>query len=137
MQSTRLQLALRTFGWAAVGFLVTSGAVIALGTNFDAGNYEVGLTALALALIAAAVAGVIAALQSLKFPVDTAAGKALAQFVQMVVAGLGTLVLADLTKAAAVSFIGATVKLLVASAIGALQAYLVNLPAPPPQPTTK
>lgn len=134
MQTTRFQLALRTFGWAAVGFLVTSGAVIALGANFDAGNYEVGLTALALALIMAVVAGVVAVLTSLKFPVTTAAGKALAQFIQMEVAGLGVLVLADLSKAAVIVFFGAFVKLTIASAIGALQAYLVNLPAPPPQP---
>jgi hypothetical protein len=134
MQTTRLQLALRTFGWAAVGFLVTSGAVVALGTNFDAGNYEVGMTALALSLVAAVVAGVIAALQSLKFPATTAIGKAAAQFVQMVVAGLGVLVLADLTDAAVVAFVGAIAKLVVASLIGALQAYLVNLPRPPEQP---
>jgi hypothetical protein len=44
----------------------------------------------------------------------------------MVIAGLATLAIADLTGAAAIAFVGAVGKLLVASAIGAVQAYLVN-----------
>ena len=127
---SKLRLLLRTFGWAAVGFLVTSGAVVALGASFESGNYNEGLTQGALALIAAAIAGVIAALGALRFS-DSPAGRALNQFVQMVAAGLAVLGVADLTGAAGVAFLGATLKLVVASGIGALQAYLVNLPAPP------
>jgi len=123
---TKTAILLRTFGWAAVGFLVTSGAVVAFGVEFEAGNYSEGVTALALALIAAILSGVIAALQAMRFSTDTAGGKALNQFVQMVIAGLATLAIADLTGAAAIAFVGAVGKLLVASAIGAVQAYLVN-----------
>jgi hypothetical protein len=125
---TKSQLLLRTFGWAAVGFLVTNGMVVALGASFEAGNYDWKPTA--LSVIAAILAGIIAVLQSLKFSATTPMGKALNQFVQMFVAGLLTLAVADLTTAAAVAFAGAVGKLAIAALIGAVQAYLVNLPAP-------
>ncbi len=131
---TRPQLLLRTFGWAAVGFLVTNGTVLALGEAFEVGDYRTGVVQLTLAVIAAVLAGVVAVLQSLKFSTDTAQGKAASQFVQMLLAGAVTLGLADLTEAAAVAFGAAALKLVIASAIGALQAFLVNQPAPPPQP---
>lgn len=131
---TRGQLALRTFGWAAVGFLLTNGVVVAFSEAIDVGNYGTGVKALVLSAIAAVIAGVLAVLQSLKFSVDTAAGKALSQFIQMVLAGAATLVVADLTTAAAVAFGQAALKLIVAAFLGAVQAYLVNLPRPPAQP---
>lgn len=138
---SKATLYLRTFGWAAVGFLVTSGALSALNTSIDAGKYSEGLSALTLSVIAALLAGVLALLQSLKFSQTTAAGKAASQFVQMFIAGWVTLGVADLTSDAAVAFGGGLSKLAIASALGALQAYLVNrtaevktsTPAPPPQ----
>ncbi len=131
---TRGQLALRTFGWAAVGFLLTNGVVLAFSDAVNEGTYKTGVVALVLSAIAAAIAGGIAVLQSLKFPVDTAWGKAASQFVQMILAGAATLVVADLTAAAAVAFGTALVRLVVSAFLGAVQAYLVNLPKPPPDP---
>lgn len=131
---TRGQLFLRTFGWAAVGFLLTNGVVVAITDAIDVGDYATGVRALVLSAIAAAIAAVIAALQSMKWPVDTAWGKAVSQFCQMIVGGAATLVVSDLTTAAAVAFGAAAFKLVVASLLGAVQAYLVNLPRPPVQP---
>ena len=131
---SRRELLLRTFGWAAVGFLLTNGAVLAFGEAVEAGEYGTGLTQLTLSGIAALLAGVFAVLQSLKFSTDTAGGKALNQFLQMVLAGGVTLGIAELTGAAALVFAVQAVKLVIAAAIGALQAFLVNLPQPPPQP---
>jgi len=41
---TRSTLLLRTFGWAAVGFLVTNGALLALGDAFEVGDYRTGVS---------------------------------------------------------------------------------------------
>ena len=134
---TRQQLALRTFGWAAVGFLLTNGVVLALGDAIDDGQYATGVKTLTLSGIAAVIAGIIAVLQSLRFPADTAFGKAASQFVQMLLAGTATLVVADLTEAAAIAFGTALLRLVVAAVLGGVQAYLVNMPRPtPPPPAT-
>lgn len=123
---TRTKLLFRTFAWAAVGFLVTGGALAAFSENLDFGS-------LALALIAAVVSGVIAVLQSLKFTADTPMGRALSQLVQMLVAGLGTLLVADWGWEEVGDLPQAIGKLVIASVVGALQAYYMNVP-PPPEP---
>jgi hypothetical protein len=126
----RASLLLRTFGWAAVGFLVTNGALLALSDAIDAGDYSTGVTALALSGIAAVLAGVLAALNVLRFgesPLERAAN----QGVQMLIAGFGVLGITELTSEAVGNFGTALVKLVIASAIGALQAYLVNRASEP------
>lgn len=123
---TKGQLLVRTFAWAAAGFLLTSGALTAFANTVGTSDYGTGVKALVIAGVSAALAGVIAVLQSWKWRADTALGRAESQFGQMMVAGLGTLGLADLTGAAAVAFGQATVKLVVASLIGSVTAYYVN-----------
>lgn len=123
---TRGKLLLRTFAWAAVGFLVTGGALTAFSESLDFGS-------LGLALIAAAVAGVIAALQSLRFSTDTALGRGLNQFAQMLVAGLLTLGVAEYGWEEVGDLPAAAVKLVIASLVGGLQAYFMNQP-PPAEP---
>lgn len=127
----RASLFLRTLGWGAVGFLLANGVVLTLlDAVQDGGDLVVSFKQLAIASIAALAAGLIAALGLLRFG-ETPGGRALAQFTQMLAAGLATLAVADLTTAAAVTWVVASGRMLLSAAIGALQAYLVNRQAQP------
>jgi len=91
-----LARALRTFAAGMVGVL---GSVLIL---VNSGDYRAGAVVLGLGVATAALAGLIAGLMALKesLTADTPAGKALATFLQMIVAGLGAVVFnsaADLT----------------------------------------
>ena len=123
---TRTKVYFRTFAWAAVGFLVTGGALAVFSETLDFGS-------LALALIAALITGVIAVLQSLRYATDTPQGRAFSQFIQMVIAGLSTLLVADWGWDEVADLPVAIGKLILASIVGALQAYYMNQP-PPPEP---
>ena len=127
MLMTRWTLYLRTFAWAAVGFFATDGVFTAIMDALEIGDWSTGVKRLTLASIAALATGVIAVIQSLRYSTDTSLGKAINQFLQMLLAGLATLAVADLTGAAVVAFGTAFWKLIVAALIGAAQAYFVNL----------
>lgn len=123
---TRGKLLFRTFAWAAVGFLVTGGALAAFGETLD-------FDGLVAPTIAAILTGFIAVLQSLRYATDTPLGRAISQFLQMVIAGLITLAAATWGFDTIDDLGSAIGKLAIASFIGGLQAYYMNVP-PPPEP---
>lgn len=91
-----LARALRTFAAGMVGVL---GSVLIL---VNSGDYKAGAVVLGLGAATAALAGLLAGLAALNdsLTASTPAGKALATFIQMIVAGLGAVVFnsaADLT----------------------------------------
>lgn len=126
-------LFLRTWAWAALGFLLANGVVLALLDAADTGAYATGVKQLVLAGIAAAVTGVIAAVGLLRFG-ESPLMKALNQVVQMAVAYLATLAVADLTDAVVVAWLAGLGRFVVSALISGLQTYMVNLYAQRPQP---
>ena len=118
-----LAKALRTFAALMVAPLTAAAAV-----NWFGGEWQLGATRLTLAVIAAALAGLIAALTALKEQTNatTPVGKAFATFLQGTVAGLATVVVADLTLEAGVQAASLVVSVLVSSALGALGSLALN-----------
>ena len=118
-----LAKALRTFAALMVAPLTAAAAV-----NWFGGEWQLGATRLTLAVIAAALAGLIAALTALKEQTNatTPVGKAFATFLQGTVAGLATVVVADLTLEAGVQFASLVGSVLVSSALGALGSLALN-----------
>lgn len=115
-----LARALRTFAAAAVGVLVP---VVAA---FQAGDYKTGGTVLTLGLATAALAAVLSAAGAAAGLVaDSPIGKALATFLQFVVAGLGTVVFN--TFADVVAFPRLALPIVVAALAAAAQTFFQNL----------
>lgn len=112
----------RSFLFALAPALTAAAAV-----NWFGGEAKLGAVRLTLAVVAAAVTGVIAYFTALTPVNPTSAGpKALAHFLQMAVAGLGTVGLADATGAAAIQFANQIGGIFLAAAIGALSVFAVN-----------
>lgn len=123
----------RTFLGALAPTLLAASAI-----NWFGGEAALGATKLTLAVVASLVAAVIAALVALT-PANptTALQKGIAHALQMLVAGLGTVVLADLSGAAAVDFGRQVMGIVIAAAFGGFTAFSVNFsedlpPGPPP-----
>lgn len=119
-------------------FALAPALVAAASVNWFGGDAKLGAVKLTLAVIAAAVTGVIAFLMALT-PANptTSWAKAAAHFLQMAVAGLSTVGIADLSGAAAVVFAQQIGSIALSAALGALSVFAVNYaedapPGPPP-----
>jgi hypothetical protein len=112
--------AVRTFNVAIGPVLV---AVAVLVTRDGVRNVDVAdLVPVALGVIAAAIAGASAyILAASDHAAQTKVGRAVYQFLQVFGAGLGTLVVVDLTGTAAVDFVFAAATFAVLGAVSALQ----------------
>ena len=110
----------RTFAASMVGVL--GGVVVAA----QASDYHAGLVVLTIGTVAAIVAGGVSALQSAAdiLVADTPLKKGLATFLQFVAAGLGTVLVADLTDVA--SLPKQLLPLLVAAVIAGAQSFFQN-----------
>lgn len=117
-----LAKALRTFA-----ALMVAPLALAAGTNWVGGDAKLGATRLTLAVIAAALGGVLAYLTALtpKNP-TTPAGKAVATFLQGTVAGLATAGVADLTATTGAEFAHLVGAVLISSVLAALGSLAVN-----------
>lgn len=132
-KSTPLAKALRTFAALMVAPLAAAAA-----TNWFGGDAKLGATRLTLAVIAAALGGLLAALTALtpQSP-TTPIGKAIATFLQGTVAGLATVGVADLTATAGVEFAHVVGAVLVSAVLAAVGSFALNsaedqVPSPPP-----
>lgn len=114
--------ALRTFAALMVGPLA-----LAAGTNWFGGEAALGANRLTLAVIAAALGGLLAALTALT-PSNptTPVAKAVATFLQGTVAGMATVGVADLTMESGIQFANLVGAVLISSALAALSSLAIN-----------
>lgn len=132
-KDTPIAKAVRSFMLALAPTLVAASAI-----NWFGGEAKLGAVKLTLAVVAAAVVGVIAYLVALtpRNP-TTALQKGITHALQMLVAGLGTVALAEATGAAAIEFVHQIAGIVVAALLGGLASFSQNLsedlaPGPPP-----
>lgn len=112
--------AVRTFN-VAVGPVLVAVAVLVTKNGIE-GIRLLDLAPVALGVIAAAIAGASAyILAASDHAAQTKVGRAIYQFLQVFGAGLGTLVVVDLTGAAAVDFLFAAATFAVLGVVSALQ----------------
>lgn len=109
-------------------FLASMAAVLASVVAVDwTVDYRTGLTVLGLGVITSLVAGVIAyGTAYTQLAATTVWGKALNTFWQFVVAGLGTVVVADLTGDAIRDFGVAVLRVVIGGAVSALATAALN-----------
>lgn len=134
-KTSPLAKALRTFA-----ALMVAPLALAAGTNWFGGDAKLGASRLTLAVIAAALGGLLAALTALT-PQNptTPLSKAVATFLQGTVAGMATVAVADITSSAGVEFLHVAGAVVISAALAAIGSFAVNsaedqTPAPVPPP---
>lgn len=120
----------RTVAWGAVGVVAVTSLVIPVLNAIGATEGPDWISAKAAVVVGGLTvlgAGLVAVLQALvlKDPI-TVAQRVLNQFVQMILAGAAAPVIADTLLNTAVNYGKAWIALAIASAIAALQSFVVN-----------
>lgn len=120
--------AFRTIGAAAFGFLMVNGVLVALVAALNVGDWHTAFLVFVIGGVSALATGVAALIWNYltNHPAVTPLGKALATFLEALAGGIVTLVLYDVTKAAAITYAIALWRLVGSAVTAALHTYTTN-----------